>query len=446
MIEQHPIPQDITGFKFKLVGDMTLRQFGYLAVGLVFGWTFYATPWYPIVKLPLAFVSALCGIAFAFVPIEERPLDTWVRNFFKSIYQPTYLVWRKTASGQMDSPLLSADFAPRSFLNFSPNWFGTKATISTNTPPTNITAPATPTPTEPSPIASPVNEPMVVPQETPVTPTTKSPVLSIDELVKMREQKLAELNAEKDKLQQAQLEHKENVYQAKTVAAPQIIDVSQLEKARAEARKYQPVPSPALVDSEKQLQDLLHVNAGLASQIEQIKGQTQNMSEGEKSLLEQRLNSLNASREELSVKISEMQRTVEEIKKEPYHQTTSTISNDPSVTVLPKAFRGAPTLSLSDIPNVISGLVKDRSGQAIIGAIVLINDQTGNPVRALKTNKVGQFITSTPLENGTYFIDVERDGFSFDTLQVQLSNKVLPMLDITGKISATTKGTTYGSV
>ena len=33
MDQAHPIPQNVTSFEFKLVGDMTLRQFLYLAAG-----------------------------------------------------------------------------------------------------------------------------------------------------------------------------------------------------------------------------------------------------------------------------------------------------------------------------------------------------------------------------------------------------------------------------
>jgi hypothetical protein len=37
----------------------------------------------------------LFGVALAFLPIEGRPLSTWIVIFFRSIYSPTYFVWRK---------------------------------------------------------------------------------------------------------------------------------------------------------------------------------------------------------------------------------------------------------------------------------------------------------------------------------------------------------------
>ena len=97
-MEQHAVPQDITGFKFKLVGDMTLKQFCELAAGAIIAYIFYASGLHPILKWPLVFIFGFLGFALAFLPIEERPLDVWLANFFKSIYQPTLYLWKKGAS------------------------------------------------------------------------------------------------------------------------------------------------------------------------------------------------------------------------------------------------------------------------------------------------------------------------------------------------------------
>ncbi|KKR52786.1 MAG: hypothetical protein UT88_C0021G0001, partial [Candidatus Woesebacteria bacterium GW2011_GWD2_40_19] len=36
-MEQHPIPQNISSYQFRLVGDMTLKQFFQLAGGFLVG-------------------------------------------------------------------------------------------------------------------------------------------------------------------------------------------------------------------------------------------------------------------------------------------------------------------------------------------------------------------------------------------------------------------------
>jgi len=37
----------------------------------------------------------LLGAALAFLPFEDRPLETWIISFFKSIYSPTIFKWQK---------------------------------------------------------------------------------------------------------------------------------------------------------------------------------------------------------------------------------------------------------------------------------------------------------------------------------------------------------------
>jgi len=94
-MEQHPIPQQIASYQFKLVGDMTLKQFTQLAGGALISFLIYSTPLHPFIKWPLILISFLFGVALAFMPIQDRPLSTWIFAFLKSIYSPTYFVWNK---------------------------------------------------------------------------------------------------------------------------------------------------------------------------------------------------------------------------------------------------------------------------------------------------------------------------------------------------------------
>jgi hypothetical protein len=95
-MKQHPIPQDITNYKFHLVGSMTLKQFAELAVAAVLAFIIYKTNLIDLVKWPLIFLTVGLGAAVAFVPIEERPLDHWIKTFFQNIYRPTKFFWKKS--------------------------------------------------------------------------------------------------------------------------------------------------------------------------------------------------------------------------------------------------------------------------------------------------------------------------------------------------------------
>ncbi len=93
-VKEHPVPQNITSYRFRLVGSMTLQQFSELAGGFGLGFILWKLPIYPIIKMPLAVAAAVLGIMMAFVPIEDRPLDMWLTAFVKHIYRPTLYLFK----------------------------------------------------------------------------------------------------------------------------------------------------------------------------------------------------------------------------------------------------------------------------------------------------------------------------------------------------------------
>ena len=99
-MEQHPVPQNVTTFQFRLIGDMTIKQFGYLAGGVILAYISYKLPLPFFFTWPMVIVFALGGFGFAFVPVEERPMDVWVLSFLKRIYSPTLFVWQKAPPAQ----------------------------------------------------------------------------------------------------------------------------------------------------------------------------------------------------------------------------------------------------------------------------------------------------------------------------------------------------------
>ncbi|QQG47649.1 MAG: PrgI family protein [Candidatus Woesebacteria bacterium] len=94
-MQEHPVPQQISSYSFKLVGDMTLKQFFEVAGGVGVGILFYITGLPGVIKWPLILISVITGGALAFIPFEERPLEQWIFAFFRSIYSPTLFYWKK---------------------------------------------------------------------------------------------------------------------------------------------------------------------------------------------------------------------------------------------------------------------------------------------------------------------------------------------------------------
>lgn len=118
-MEGHPIPQDITGFQFKLIGDMTIKQFAYVAFGAILAWIFYSLPIPGILKLPIAGFFAILGAGFAFIPISGRPMDTMVYNFIKALFSPSQYIYQK-AGGQLFTNLPHAQSAVKPVILVAP--------------------------------------------------------------------------------------------------------------------------------------------------------------------------------------------------------------------------------------------------------------------------------------------------------------------------------------
>lgn len=98
-MEQHAIPRDITGFQFKLIGPMTLRQFMYLVVAALFGYLVTIIVGSIITAFYIDIICGLLvfgvGLAFAFIPINDRPLDYFLKNLYKKLVNPTQFVYHK---------------------------------------------------------------------------------------------------------------------------------------------------------------------------------------------------------------------------------------------------------------------------------------------------------------------------------------------------------------
>lgn len=121
-MEQHPIPQQISSYEFKLVGEMTLKQFLKAAAGIIIAILINTTKIVVIFKWPLMLISAGAGLLLAFVPFEDRPLETWVMAFLKSIYSPTIYTYKKKNEDWLDLAMIkNSDEEKQSYENKNAN-------------------------------------------------------------------------------------------------------------------------------------------------------------------------------------------------------------------------------------------------------------------------------------------------------------------------------------
>ena len=81
------------------------------------------------------------------------------------------------------------------------------------------------------------------------------------------------------------------------------------------------------------------------------------------------------------------------------------------------------------------GIEEDTAKNILPNVLITIKDMRGTPLRALKTSKLGQFFTSTPLGNGDYILEIEdpQKRFYFDLIQLKLEGKIIQPLEVSAK-------------
>ena len=304
-MEQHPIPQQISSYEFKLVGEMTLKQFLKAAIGIVLALLINASGLIFFLKYPLMLLCGGGGLMLAFVPYQDRPLETWILAFLKSIYSPTIYTYKKVGNK---------------------NWLELR------------------------------DKKPLVPEKT--------------EEQKREEESLPQKNKQK-------------------------VDefINSLPSVKREAELDEERKAKMKILSEKKET----VNEDVVKKIEEPKIET---------------------------------------KEKDWRDETAglNLKTADKLGATGKAVFGAiPMPDKPDVPNVVVGMVTDTDGKIIEEAIVEIQDETGNPTRVLRTNSLGQFKTTTPLAKGRYLIIPEKEGYSFDRVNIDLQDKIVEPVKIEAK-------------
>jgi len=90
---QFNVPQFLE-IEDKIIGPLTIKQFGWMAGGGVVLFVFYRYlnfSYFIMFAIPLA---ALC-FAFAFIKINGRPFLSFLISFFRYLMRPRLYVWRR---------------------------------------------------------------------------------------------------------------------------------------------------------------------------------------------------------------------------------------------------------------------------------------------------------------------------------------------------------------
>ncbi|MBI3485840.1 PrgI family protein [Candidatus Daviesbacteria bacterium] len=387
-MEGHEVPKNISEFEFHLIGDMTVRQFAYLGTGLGSAYLLFVflSSSAPLVAWPLIIICALAGAAYAFLPISERPLDHWTASFFRAIYTPTQRSFK--------SPLLNLDTS-----NFNTRLAVYLATLS----PANRSIIATP---KSAVVSKFISQAVLSPVEE-VKPPTVQVSPSPETKAKTAKDQIAK--------------EKAPISTQPTPSQPEILPSAKELKDTVELAKQAQLIQNKIAEVKKVI--------ALIKQKSVIPGADMTALNSEFQKAQTELNRLNQQAAEISHQLAILSKT-------------PNVSWQKKIDVTSKAKPATIQLVLTTVPNIINGIVTDSVGNYLEGVIVVTHDKQSLPVRALKTNKLGQFLAATPLSNGVYTITLEKEGLLFDILEVKLEGQVIPPIRVSAKKNPTAAGAT----
>ncbi len=477
--KQHAVPQNIMDVEFKIIGDLTMRQFFYLMV--FFGISYGAFVFFreSIFRWPVSLISGGVGVLLAFVPVEDRGLDQWIVSFFKAIYSPTQRIWEKlpeltpafsyqsislvkqelitlapTSSRRKLEEYLEAsskegkrdplDIPEAAYIEKVHDAFAqireeeARTFVVTEEPKpeaeTIVDLPKEPprieTRYEPA-----AQEQLIFKQTAPLTPLTPdrhsgrrftSLLPSEGEIVLpiARGERVLKTPAEES----IETDIKDKAQQLKQL----LEQIKQDEKYRG---VITPLPPPAKRQKEEkavsiEAQDVIHKikeeNKKLSQEIGRLKSEIdRRQTPQEKSQAETTLRELESKKSQAYADYIELRERVKQLEEG---------LREKGVAV--KAAPAARRATITDRPNIASGVVMDKGGIAIIGAVIIIKNQKGDPVRAQKTNQLGQFLISAPLDNGSYTAEVANApalGLEYNALGFQATGSLISALEFTPK-------------
>jgi len=398
-MENHPIPQDVTGFKFKLIGSITLKEFLYVLGGGILAIIVFILP--PsvsyFIKIPLMTIFSGVGAAFAFVPIEGRPMDKMLYNFIKTVPSENEYIYHKKGVN-----LSSFEF-------FKP----------VVTPHTDVQA------------------------QTPSATAKRSQFYSqLKRSYKADQDELAALQQVRSYFDDSSVKPTPTTQpqEEKNPSVAVVRPPHEIEDQRDAAPVFpvQDVPQSLHRTAEKvdtALNESLHpliqtppgkdthpdsapviVNQNTTVKLSPEEIARQKMSTGANATSISPSQTLPAQGEEFQFRQQPVAQTAQPAQPLPPQQA--------------KIAAGFP--SLPDKPNILLGIVKDPRGKVLQNILVEVIDKNGLSVRAFKTNALGQFASATTLANGNYTVlfNDPQGKHDFSKVTVTLDGSIFQPLEV----------------
>ena len=478
--KQHPVPQEVFSVQFKLVGDLTLRQFGFLIFFGVLAFIIFSINIFFPVKLVLSVISLLIGIGFAFVPIQDQPMDQWIGAFFRAIYTPTRRLWIKSAEpaefltveipklAYAPEPGVAAEESKRRLKTFlatvkeeklsSLDLEEQQSLESIRTLAREVMAPTLPAAPAPAPAVTvyPPEGKLEAPPAAPAPPEAAKPPEKPEAPPPPALPELRFIEVQKIQKRPSLASHinwgGENVYKVQRGEAASYFATRRNVRV---GRRLTPLAISGQEVYAPAREKVLEPELPSAPTLPQVTAPPPTVAspppappppppkpEAPPPVPPVKLP---APPEEVEILPEEAPKPTS---KEEIPLVTPAAPEEPKEPEAPKpAEKALPPLAVKKLPkpapkketpkeaaeaNIVSGLVHNGKGGVLEKTLAIIKDSKGNVVRAIKTNDLGRFQT-TPLPNGSYSLELPKAPVPFATIKFELTGEKMEELNINPK-------------
>lgn len=467
---QHAVPQNIMDVEFKLIGDLTMRQFFYLMIFSGIAYAAFTLKIPLILRWPTIIGSILLGLGFAFIPVEDRGFDEWIVNFFRAVYQDNQRIWKKEPTPPSAFLHENISIVKQELITLAPTssrrkleQYLTYQQKATKIDPLDIPEQA---------YIDKIHNAYIDYKPTRTAVALDEPMVTVEPFLQPSGPQFeGQELPDKEKEEKAEAPKQKPIDEVSTFKPIQVIQkrpkriepirvptdaqngasLSPITPDRHSGRKFTnllgndgnivlPIRGEKILSLEGSIENE-NIDRDTEQKAERLKQYIAQIKQTEKNFSATSRNETQIETETPKEKATPLPDGTysEDIKKQmgdmakPVDKSVGEEVQDPTINASNVKSEEVP---VPTVPNILSGKVKDKEGKGIQNILLIIKNAHNDPVRAIKTNALGHFTISNPLPNGPYKINVDvnkETGLTFDIIDVEASGGIIQPMEFIGK-------------
>lgn len=415
-MKSHPVPQNIMDVEFKLFGELTIRQFGYVAGGALAAFVCYVVfADIGLVRWPLVVFFGILGIMLAVFKVNDRPFEVWLANFIFALFTSQRSIWKKSAK----TPEILRS------INVNSTSKGSTGSYINRSPLSSVYLP---------------NEEI----EENISKEDKEEADRLSQIDSLwgtdtQVKTVSPVPQVQTNIPKVEVKPIENIqtYSEPVISVPQVQEVKTIpnESLKKDVKQIERIDLDDILPGKVSREDMLEAmdeKTGVDTPI--IPVEEPAVTNKVASVVEQSPDSLEVKNTEyvdtLKTQLEEQNKIINSLRTKA--SESKVVMGTKEIIIDPNKKNEAEKQSDNKF-NYVSGYVKEKSGKGLSNVTLIIKDSKFRPVRATRTNNLGAFNITTPLPNGDFSIEAVRSGMNFDNIDFSLDgtdSKVFELVSI----------------